>query len=81
MMAAAQSCVTLSASPSLGSQGLDAPHCALEVHPGDVVQYSRQHLEHVCSTQASQPEADNLQTLEAVQTPADQVRRCQPMVT
>ena len=72
MMAAAQSS-TLGTGHNLGLQGLDAPHCALEVHPRDVVQYSSRYLEHVCSTQASQPEAENVQTLEAVHTPADQV--------
>lgn len=72
MMAVAQSS-TLGTGNNLGLQGLDAPCCAMEVHPGDVVQYSSRYLEHVCSTHASQPEAEDVQTLEAMHTPADQV--------
>ena len=43
------------------TQGPNAPHCALEVHPGKVVQYSAHYLEQVCSKSGSQNGAADTQ--------------------
>ncbi len=52
-------------------QGPNAPYCALEVHPGNLVQYSTHYLEQVCSNSGSQNGAADPQ--EAAPISADQV--------
>ena len=54
-------------------QGPNAPQCALEVHPGNMVQYSAHYLEQVCSKSGSQNGAADPQQAPSVS--ADQVHK------
>ena len=54
-------------------QGPDAPYCALEVHPGMVVQYTAHYLEQVCSKSGLQNGAADPQQAPSVS--ADQVHK------
>ncbi|DBA77471.1 TPA: hypothetical protein ACH3X1_009295 [Trebouxia sp. C0004] len=61
----------------LRHQGPNAPHCALEVHPGNMVQYNAHYLEQVCSNSGSQNGAADPQeasSISADQSMADNVK-------
>ena len=54
-------------------QGPNAPHCALEVHPGNVVQYSAHYLQQVCSKSCLQDGVADPQQAPSLST--DQVHK------